>query len=493
MESIKLKLNNENGASLIIVLFVLIIASILTAAMIGTASNNLTQSSGEQESQSAFYIAEAGAVKEMHAIRQVIAGVPQTITSPQNFYSYIEPLIVGSRETKSFKLNKGEQPIAKVKVEKLDNMVPRKFKITSTGKIGTKSRVVVSTFTIDFKQGSSFQIPADLSLYTEQKIELLQGAQIKGSVATNLTGASSIILNGGAGISKQIKVPAGSEGVALSAPTDLRNLHQAKVTNFTAPFPHTLPVFPVFPTYASMRDLEIGEGNNKFKVIDNGNLNITKWQAQNYILNLDSNVYFKQLNVQENNTLTINLGSHDREIVVDELNLKNGTIHLSGTGKLTIFVKQNMDLGSGGGGEFNLNGAKEKLNIYLKGTSAGAVRKTISVGSSSKINGSLYAENANLVFNQGGGFLGHIVTGGDSVVLSGGARVGESLLLAPRANVKFLEGGKMAGSVISKSFYGEGGAELSYAPINLENILILKGMAGAEKSIELKQEPFRES
>src|SRR5690606_9819877 len=96
LESIKLKLNNENGASLIMVLFVLIIASILTAAMIGTASNNLTQSSGEQESQSAFYIAEAGAVKEMHAIRQVIAGVPQTITSPQNFYSYIEPLIVGS-------------------------------------------------------------------------------------------------------------------------------------------------------------------------------------------------------------------------------------------------------------------------------------------------------------------------------------------------------------------------------------------------------------
>ncbi|WP_211653921.1 DUF7305 domain-containing protein [Planococcus alpniumensis] len=486
---LKIMTNNE-GISLVMVLFVLVVISILGLSMMGMAANNLTQSTGEQDFQSAFYIAEGGAVKAMEEINEEKIKIESNTTSSDNFFQEFELALadLNSRVIDSFAPHAGETPVATITIEKISL---GKYKLTSVGEIGSRKREVSGHFNVQYTQGSRFSIPTNLSLYTEEQIELTGGAQVNGSVGTELTSNGSIKMDGGAGISNQILVPVGSSPNPINAPNDLLSKHVSKISNYSGQLvPRELPAFPEYPSYQQMADVTIGGQYNRFKVIDNGNLNITSWQAQNYILNLTSDVYFKNINVAQNIKLTIETGNKDRAIVVDNLNLATGQIQITGTGKLTIYVTQNMAFGSG---NFNLDGSRDKLEIFLKGTAGNTAKKHINIAADMKINGSLYAENANITFTGGGGFLGHVLTGGDNLTISGGARVGSSLIFAPNAGVKLLGGGKVDGSIISKSYYANGGTILKYVPINHESIPMIGELGSSESEVEIIPDPFRES
>ena len=225
---------------------------------------------------------------------------------------------------------------------------------------------------------------------------------------------------------------------------------------------------------------------NPFKVIDeNGNLNINSWQAQNFELELDSNIYFPVMNFSSNYQFFLNIGNKNRKILVDNLNLTNGHIRLIGTGTLSIYVTESITFGSGStinaffssqqsstplGSDWYLNpanreeveAAMDRLHIYLKGTGDPNNPNTFTLSGSQKVVGSLFAEDANVTLTAGGCIYGNIFTGGNNVLISGGSNNIAQIIYAPNADVTINQGGSLRGSIISDKLYMSGGAQIHY-------------------------------
>lgn len=161
-----------------------------------------------------------------------------------------------------------------------------------------------------------------------------------------------------------------------------------------------------------------------------------------------------------NYTLRIDVGDKNRAIVVDHLNIENGHIELLGTGSLTIYVTDKITLGRGS--SVNENGDISRLNIFLKGTGSKHNRKELKIAGSQKIYGSLYAEDADIHFSGGGGFVGNIFTGGKNLIIEGGSTITTQLIFAPQADVRMAEGGNLKGMIVAKRFYNTGGATITF-------------------------------
>lgn len=288
------------------------------------------------------------------------------------------------------------------------------------------------------KCGDDFPLPPkpEYAVYANSTITLKEGAIINGDVGTHLN-SNAITLTGGAKINGQ-KV------------YDL-----PKVTH--------LPPFPSFPSYPTPKNQKIKDGGNQHDVIKNGDLNINNWMVtnNNYILKLDSNVSFKNMNFDQNITLRIDTGNSDKEIVVDHLNIKNGHIEIIGNGKLTIYVRDNITMGSGS--TINKDGSIDKLKVYYQGT------EKLKLTDDEKIFGSLYAKNASIEINGSSGLIGHIFTGGKEVIVRGGVK-NHSMIFAPNAEFQLNEGGQIFGTVICNSFVGTGGSNVTYEKIDLKSM-----------------------
>jgi len=108
-----------------------------------------------------------------------------------------------------------------------------------------------------------------------------------------------------------------------------------------------LPPFPIYPKYNIPLNQRIKNSNgNETDLVKDGKLLICNYITNGYTLNMSDNIEFKEILLNENNTLIINLGNADREIVVIHFNMTNGHIKIVGTGKLTIFVKDKITMGS---------------------------------------------------------------------------------------------------------------------------------------------------
>ena len=442
---IKKRINNEKGIALVAVLMVLVVLSILGVSLLGLAATNLKQGSIDRDYQATYYIAEAGSTYMMDQISQHVTDIYPQSTSDQSFFAQLEQTFPMQTPTiyRSFEETFNHKPEARIKVERVSStqnsaeIKTRTYKLISEGIIGDRSRTVERLFYINWKpQTSGGGIPDDilnnLAVFSKTTIKLIEGAKIDGNVGTALSSDSSpITLNGGAQI-------VGTKNYAL---------------NYTL----TMPPFPSFPVnlpHLSNHTIEKGKSNH-YDVVLNGNVRIDNWMANGYTLKLTEDIEINEIKITENNVLNINVGTSDRQIVVKNLNVPNGHIDLKGTGKLTIYVTGNivMDAGS----TINNDGDIKKLELYLKGSANPSSPKNVILTGSQKIFGSLYAEDATISFGNGSRFQGHIITGGKKMTISGGASVHSQLIYAPNADVSFIEGGSVKGSIIANSYYGNGG------------------------------------
>lgn len=299
-------------------------------------------------------------------------------------------------------------------------------------------------------------IPSNLATYVDSTIELTGGARIIGNVRTNSAATHSISLNGGASIlDGNIYVPKGAEHYAIKAPEHILN-------NLPTPLPSDTTKFflPPFPTFPDLPLFNVG------KVDINGGNDLT--------IKLNSNVSFKEIKISSNRKLTLEINS-DTSIVVDSLNILNGHIEIIGKGKLTIYIRDQFNMGAGS--TINCNRPNyctqpkvpvENLNVYLKGNSSN--QKTLKLDGNQKIFGSLYAESSNIEITGGGGFQGHIFTGGTDVKINGGGSASSSLIYAPNANVNLTGGGTVTGSIIAKTLSASGGTIIKFKYFNRENL-----------------------
>ncbi|SNR86473.1 PilX N-terminal [Anaerovirgula multivorans] len=479
--SLKKYLYNDSGLTLIFVIMILVILSLIGLTLLSVTTSNVKMSSIERDYQGVFYIAEAGINYKLNEINSEIIASYISTSTVDDFFNTIESYFSVPSTLDTFESTFGNNPVVNITIigSRVTPSNTATYTIISQGIIGSHTRTVETEIEVTWIPKTGMSISNDMAVFSNSTINLTGSATINGPAGINATTNNSITLDGGSAINGDIYVGPGAGSEVLNVPHWISvsdPIQLAEVRSFE------MPDFPTIPTYLQHPNTQAGSYN----VILNGSVRIDNSQANNYVLQLNNNIYAPEIKIASNYTLDINVGDTDKSIVVDHLNIINGHINIQGTGKLTIYVTDKITMGSGSTINNVTNPAEasvtvEKLNIYLK---ASAPAKTVTLAGSQKIYGSLYAENANILFTAGGGFQGHIVTGGTDVTINGGAAALVKMIYAPNAHVKLENGGNVIGSIIANSFTASGGTNVSYVSTEDENLPFFPIGGGSTPALE---------
>lgn len=481
----------ENGFTLISALLLLILTSVLGLAILSITWNVSKLSSSERADQTTFYIAEAGIVTTRTAMEEKIKKIyneayDETLRK-KNIYENLpleqqtgfnfkeilknefnnrintqikdkEVIIVDSFEENYDDNNSLVRPQATVNFIK-KSIDPFKYTIESTGKIGKQVRKASQDFIVDLGLGDTEEgspedpLPDDneyenLALYVNKTIELSGSATINGNVALGgakdnfkkcLDWKNEVIMCGGTKHNGEII-------------SNVKRIYE-------------LPDYPVIPTYNIPKDLVVSKNPHESTyVIKDGNLLINNYLTNNYILKMselgdnNGNLQFKNLIINSNNKLIIDVGSTDKALVIDKLDL-SGHIEVIGTGKLTLYVKNSIGIYSSS--KINDNSKNvDKIKIFYSGA------EEIKTSGGEYIYGSIYAKRANINLGAGGGgYFGDIYTGGSSFKISGGVKGYTNLYLAPNAHFDLSGGGQVNGLIVANTFSASGGTVLTHGKV----------------------------
>lgn len=465
-------INDEQGMALVVVLLVIVVVSIMGLSMLGLAASNSKMSSGDRDSQSAYYIAESGITYEMNLINKNIMSVYNPIM--QTFFSAAEGNILNLNNNITlpdgiFENSFGQKPTAVVKITGPNSFDPnstiRQYTITSTGTINNRFRTVQKSFKITWSPNTSVKTLLNTAIFANGTIDMSGGGTINGAVGTNSSAPSSILLGGGSTINGSIFVGPDSQSNVI--------YNNSKNYTFTKK-PVTTFIIPQFPqSFPSGKDMGI--------LTRNGGMGI-------YAIDLNQDMKFTQISLDNGTAININV-TGNKNLIIDKLNLTNGFIGISGTGKLTIYIKDVFTMGSGSRINAGTNGQSignvDQLEIYYKGA-------TLDMAGNQRIYGSIFAENAIITFKQGASIQGHLVSLGNSISFSGGTSANLKLLYAPYANIAFSGGATINGSVIANSISTSGGSTINYGIPNIDNLSFFQGTGSGGSASVADLTPVRE-
>jgi Tfp pilus assembly protein PilX len=462
-------LKNEEGIALVTVLVVMIVISIMGLSLMGLAMTNVKMSSNDRDFQSTYYIAESGATYMMNEVNRNIMDVYNSATTTNDLFTLFENrLKIGTEITyNSFDDSFGHKPYAKIKIVNLGNVnsTVKQYKIVSVGTINNHSRTVEKSFQITWVPKNTINLPTNTAVFVNTTVNLSRGAKITGGVGTNSSASNAISLSGGSSISGNIYVGPNAGSNVIYNPDNITISNPIKMPTTTT---FALPPFPIFPSFPILPNAKAYSGSSSYDVILNGALRIDDWVSNNYTLNMNQDISFTDIIVESNYTLNINVGNVNRSMVVNNLNIINGKVNIIGNGKLTIYVKGNITMGSGS--IINTGGDINNLNIYLKGSGVPSNPKNLSLSGSQKIFGSLFAEDANLSFTNGSGFQGNILTGGKSILIDGGVYLNTQLFFAPKADLTVSSGGTVSGVIITKTLTASGNGTINFNQLNIDQL-----------------------
>ena len=490
----KYLLKNEHGYTFVIALLVIILISVLGLGLMTVTSNTLNTTKHERNDQSTFYIAEAGLNVEKKEVYTTIYNAydwtreehRQTKEEDRGNKDFVDMFITKIEADlpsqpapyNNFKLQFDKQPEACIKVNMVSKS-PLKISIESTGylldstntatdtcpdKIVKPNRKVEQVIEVDLNLkfltndgggsggGGVAGLP-NLAVQMSGNIDLENSAKIVGSVVTN---NGKVHLSGGGG--ERITGNIGSNYPLTASYATLEKAHIDKVVNVKA---DEIPL-PPFPTdkFATLSTLPEPAPLNmrKKQIISNGNFELVdgpKDGIQNnvYTLNFTQDTRFKSFVIGSNNILEMNIGSNNVNLLVDTFTLPQGNINIVDSGTLNIYVKNSMAITNGS--RINSTGSANQMNIYYAGNDP------VNLAGNVKINGSLYAQSANLHFSGSLGIIGNIITGGSEVKIDGAANSQAQYLLAPKADIS-ISSGNFTGILIGKSLKGTGSGKIYY-------------------------------
>jgi hypothetical protein len=146
--------------------------------------------------------------------------------------------------------------------------------------------------------------------------------------------------------------------------------------------------------------------------------------------------------------------------------MSSSNIVINGTGKLTIFVKGNVNIT--GNSTINTQANTKNLQFIVKGSS-------ITTSGNSKIYASLFSDSASITINGNTGFQGDIIAGGTDVEISGNTGANPRLFYAPNADVSLTGNTDFTGAIIANSFQGKGNHDFTFVPVDMNSISLLTG------------------
>lgn len=485
--------NNENGYTLAIVLIVIMVFSILGMSIMAMSMNSVKMSAGEEKDQSVFYIAEAALTVEMKNIENNINESYNENKDETSFFDDLSSKILSTAKpsTAKFDDSPGYNPKAEIMVMQLNNTNPRSYKVTSTGYIDKKKRVVEQEFSVKWEPKSSNL--EEVAILVKEQITL-DSALISGNIGTIKSGPNSILIGSGGlkdlnyqNYKGEIYIPNGLKPgeKAIIKPTWMNGIPDATVKDLGAFM--ELPPFPTFPKYP--RNTEIPYTYDKS---GKGTDTIT----------LNKNTEMDYIHVGGSQNLIIDIGDSNRELVLNELYLYgSGKIFIKGSGILKLFVKTRLDIDEGMLNPQSLTEKAsepvitnndafknhiKKLEIYYKGT-----EKFTIDGASLRIYASLYAENADIHIKGTAALYGNIFTGGRSFQVTGTGNVQPSLYFSPNAVFEVSGSGQVSGTIISKSIIVKGMGKVQF-----QNQLITDGPfapdSGSGGKVGINKKVFKE-
>lgn len=459
-----MRINNESGFTLVGVLAVFTIISVFGISLVMLSITSVKTSNTEHDDQSVFYIAEAGANYMVNEIEQEVYDIYDSNNNltEEDFFNKLSNTLSRKETTyDNFEKVNGELPIASISITPFTDEKQRSYKVTSKGTIHDQERTVEKTITIDWpEEEESEEGIGDLPPFAvfikggdNESYDLQNGATIIGDIGIISDKKGGIQLQDDAKVIGNIYVPDGNSNI-IESEDYMDNIHIKTIDpSYTIP---ELPPFPNFPKgLTKLPDQEyIHTEWNKTDLIKNNKLLIVNYMTDNYILDMKEDLEFKEIKIKENNTLYIDTGNEDRAIVVKKLNIKNGHIKLKGTGKLTLYVKDeiNMDNAS----SINKNEDINRVNIFYEDDDE------LELDGDQVIYGSIYAKEAEIDLQDGAAIYGNVFSGGEEISLQGGSHASAQLILAPRAKVEIQDGGSVKGMIVSRKFEMEDGGSVTF-------------------------------
>ncbi|WP_058307235.1 pilus assembly PilX N-terminal domain-containing protein [Gracilibacillus massiliensis] len=479
---------NQKGIALVMVMMVLVILSLLGITILTVSAGHLSQTTKDRTFQSSYYIAEAGTNITAMEIQTAVESLYRTANNEATFFQQLEEEIIKEDYVIDNVFSEQYQatPKAIVSVYKTSDANPRSYRIESIGSVNNSNRTVTTNLFVKWQQGTSINLPDNLVAYTGlfsstncnvPQARFVGGALLEGNYGTACVAPGAVEISGGATL----------DGDALYIPLAGDEAILNKAANYDKEIPPFVKKddlldadaiqkifdnYPSIPTYTVPEDETVGDQYNSHPVVDNGNVNITNYQANGYTLQLDRNRSFRDITLTGNRDLYIDTNGEDREITVENLNMNNGHIHLIGDGSLSIYINGAITFGSGS--TINRDGSVNKLDLFLAGNN-----KQFSLAGSQKVNGHLFAEDADVTLTASGGFDGSIISGGNRVELSGGT-YNETFILAPFADLYGTAGAKLNGTVISDTLNLSGGTYFSFQEISTDDLPISDGSSNNE-------------
>lgn len=401
-------LNKEDGITLTTILLLISVLTILGVTISHISVSQFQNSVNEENRLSAYYIAKSGA--------NIVAGAIEN--------SIIDPMDLVNKVSSPTNLNNGNFV---VRVTENAN----KFIINSEGTVKNITQNVI----LELSQVGAFP-PLDHAIFADGNINLQGGPVVTGDIGTNQSNEGSIRIDGNPKIEGDLYV--GPDGSSDTVETPDWYKLEGEIHNLQEEQEFPLPEYPEFPTYLPYFSETFTAG---------------WWPSPPYYIN--NSIWYDKIEVQSE--LIINIYDEDLIIRADEFIVSGSgkvTINKHGSGKLKLFVSEKFELN--GSGTVNNNGDPDDVFMYYSGD------HTLNPSGNTKFFGSVYVEKADIEITGSGGIIGNIISGGDTVRISGDASALVRTLYAPSADIIFTGSGKAKGAVLGNNVHMQGGSSVEY-------------------------------
>lgn len=466
---------DEKGSALVIAMMVLLVLSVLGATLgtITVGSYRLADTS--QNSNSAYYIAEAGANMAYEEIKEQVEQTYSDIQERNLFFLEVEKMIsrVNNNGTyEVFELQNNNKPFAEVTVQSINGTNnPQQYLIVSTGVINNQKRTVEKEFHVAWQEkdegiGTPI-IPLDKSIIVHNSINF-NGGTISGDIYLDTSNEKSFHLGDDEDFNGEkifTSYPFKDPGDLYTAPSWRINNPDPKYINMTKNTKYFDEDISWTDYIQLVEDIEYLNPNNhpyyKDEMITNNKILINHYLANNHILNFENTTYkADQLVINSDWNLKIRTNNKEVNLIVNELNMDQGNIEIIDDGTLNLYVLNKLSYD--GGSKINQNGSSKQFNLFYGGS------QSLTIGGAQYINGGVHIDQADLILTGSGNLNGPILSNGTNVSINGGS-INDILLFAPKANVTVDGGGQIEGIVVADQLKLDGGASIEFKKYDFDD------------------------
>ncbi len=465
-------MNRESGVILGIALIIFLVISIIGAALMTVVMSRARQTNDLEKQMQAYFFARSGVEIAREYVNEtsksdeqffdekviVLQGDLSSEDNGELSFDFQDVTNVWSKDDvrASFEASASSFRNHEVVTALWRNSGSTNF--LSSGNAGDMTRTLAFMCSED-----SAGIPVfDMAIFADGKIETGASANSKviGDIGTNSTDTSAISRQGnngngnGSGGNKTV-----IDGDVFFGPgTDVDELdpndyflgegHEVRTLESTRDYKSILPEFPDFPVLPERDSLSVD--SNESIINDDGN--------------------YENISVNSGKILTIDTGAEGtvRRVVVDQLTLGlDSSIELSGSGKLNLYVKNNLNLPNGNGklAFINKNGTPESIDrimFYYTGDTLGNL----------DFKGTLFIHNENGISLGGNSTLNVsgllIYDGTGNVSMKGTPETHSIALFAPNSKVIMTGNADFHGAIVCEEYDGSGGPDVIYKDIEEE-------------------------